>query len=444
MSLGKLRPVNPAVIAVAILTLAGCQQQTPIPEARNSQAKRVPVKTVSVAEEIVQKTTVQPATVHAYYEVEIRPKVTGYVSAVNCDIGEVVAKGAILAIVDVPELEKQNEIIQARIVRFQSAEVQAQAGIELAAADVVSADARLAQSQSELRRVAASLAAAESEFSRTQDLVNRQSVESRLLDEARKRRDSELASREATQSAITSAEAEVTVAKAKRTAAEADLATAKADTTIAQRELEEAEVLLGYVTLRAPFDGIVTKRTVDPGQLVREADSGQLQGPLFVISQIEKVRVHVAVPESDAASVRQGDSISISFPFHPGEEPVQGSVTRISSSLDPSTRTMLVEAEIQNPERKLLPGMFGQATIQSAAKAVAQTLPARAIRFDEAGQAFVYVVDEADTVAVVNVTTGLDDGIRIEIVDGLQTNQRVIDAHLRRFTDGEQVTVLQN
>jgi RND family efflux transporter MFP subunit len=160
------------------------------------------------------------------------------------------------------------------------------------------------------------------------------------------------------------------------------------------------------------------------------------------VSQVDKLRVHIPVPEADAALVNQGDAISLSFPSFPGEAPMTVSVTRVSGSLDPSTRTMLVEAEIPNPDGKLLPGMFGQASIVLTTKVAANMLPARAVRFDESGRAFVYVVDQADTVSIVDVTTGFDDGLTIEILSGVDSGQRVVDAHLNRFTTGQQVQIL--
>jgi len=103
---------------------------------------------------------------------------------------------------------------------------------------------------------------------------------------------------------------------------------------------------------------------------------------------------------------------------------------------------MLVEAVIENPNQKLLPGMFGQASIELATKVAANMLPARAIRFDESGQAYVYVVDQNDTVTIVSVTTGIDDGRSIEILAGVDSGQRVVGAHLKRFTTGQKVRIL--
>ncbi|MCA9108756.1 MAG: efflux RND transporter periplasmic adaptor subunit [Planctomycetaceae bacterium] len=428
---------------VLALTLTGCTHPTTDKEAHETQ-KSIPVKTVVVVQQDVVRTTTQPATVHAYYRAEVRAKVSGYIKTVEADIGDVVEQEAPLAVINVPELEKQRQVIDARISRYEAEENQAMTGVELAVANVQSAEARLAQATSELKRAEASLAAAEAEFDRTSDLVERQSLERRVLDEVRKKRDSEIANKEAVASAIASAQADVTVAKAKLSSAEADMQAAQAATTIARRQGEETDVLIEYAKLTAPFAGIVTARSVDPGDLVREASEVGTGEPLFVISQVDTVRVHIPVPEVDAALVSRGDAVELRFPSFPEEEPINAAVTRLSEDLDPSTRTMLVEVELQNPKRKLIPGMFGQATITLSTKIATNMLPARAVRFDETGKAYVYIVGEEETVTISEVTTGIDNGESIEIQSGVQPGQQVVDAHLKRFTTGQKVSVINN
>jgi RND family efflux transporter MFP subunit len=390
----------------------------------------------------VQRTTVQPATVHAFYKAKIRAKVSGYVQELRVDIGDHVQAGDPLLVIDVPELVKQRQIMDAKVRRAEAEEARAEAGILLATANVRAASARLDQAKSEMNRVEASLAAAEAEFERTSDLVQRQSLERRMLDEVRKKRDTELAAKQSVESAIVSAEADVTVAEAKLTSAKADLDAAKSDSKIAQGQLEEVEVLLDYTTLKAPFTGVITSRDVDPGDLVL-AESDSTKGPsLLTVSQVDKVRIQTPVPEADAALVNPGDVMSLSFPSFPDEAPLEATVSRRSGSLDPQTRTMLVEAEVDNPDMKLLPGMFGQATIKIGKALASNVLPARAVRFDTEGNAFVYAVGEQETIEIVPVTTGIDDGTTIEIRSGIEAGQQVVDAHLRRLASGQKVMVL--
>ncbi|MCA9046097.1 MAG: efflux RND transporter periplasmic adaptor subunit, partial [Planctomycetaceae bacterium] len=198
-----------------------------------------------------------------------------------------------------------------------------------------------------------------------------------------------------------------------------------------------------FGTLTAPFDGVVTARAVNPGDLVRESSEVGAGEPLFVVSQVSKVRIHVAVPEADAAYVSTGDTVTLRFPSFPGEEPLLAVVTRFTGDLDPSTRTMLIETEVENTDRKLLPGMFGEASINLNTKVAANMLPARAVRFSETGEAYVYVVSDDETVTVTPVTTGFDSGDRIEVRSGVESGQRVIDGHLKRFETGQKVLLVQ-
>ncbi len=424
-----------------MLTAAGCSQNSaadPNGTVKSKPQKPVAVKTVAVIQEDIRRSTMQPATVHAFYTAAIQAKVHGYVKEVKVDNGDAVNAGDILAIIDVPEMAKQRMTAVAHVDRQRAEEERAKAGIELAKANVRAVEAMTAEAKSNLQQVEASLAAAEAEFQRTEDLVKRGSMQPRLLDEARKKRDSEAAGKAAVTSTIESAIANVNVARAKLAAANADLKFAAAETVIQQRQIEEIDELIKYATLTAPFAGVVTVRNVSPGNLVSERSSGV---PLFVVSQLDKVRIHISVPEHEAAYVDRGDSISLVFPSFPSEEAMAVTVTRSAGSLDPSTRTMLVEAEVANTDGKLLPGMFGQASITLSTKVASNMLPARAVRFEESGNAYVYVVT-GEEVSVVPVTTGIDDGNTIEIVSGLESGQTVIDAHLQRFTDGQKVKVL--
>lgn len=430
-----------ALLALTACFAGGCDSKQAVVKKSNFDDK-IAVRTVAVEQTDVKRTTQQPASVHANYRAEIRSRADGYVTGLMADIGDYVKAGAALAEIDVPEMEKQLMVGKARVRRFQAEEMQAEAGVNLASAQLRSSQAKLDEAKSQMDRVEASLAASEAEFSRTQDLVQRGSLQNRVLDEVRMRRDSEQASKLAVKSSIDSAEAEVGVAEAMLVSAKADLAASVAETEISNRELEELEVLIAYATIKAPFDGVVTHRGVELGDLVKAAENSNEAGPLFVVSQINRVRIRVPIPESDAPLVSVGDQLTVTFPSFESESPINATVTRRAGSLDPSTRTMLIEAEVDNEDGKLIPGMFGQATIQLAAKVAANCLPSRAIRFGEDGKAYVYIVGDDDKVTVKSIQTGFDDGSTIEVVSGLEPEQVVIDSHLKRFTDGQQVAVL--
>ncbi|MDB4637677.1 MAG: efflux RND transporter periplasmic adaptor subunit [Planctomycetaceae bacterium] len=439
-----MKPLGFVLLIITSMALSACTPTVSTSEMEVNKDKLIPVKTVAVEEVKLEHTTTQPATVRPFYQAEIQARVSGYVEEVKVDIGDPVKENQVLAILSIPEMKKQVAVMNSKIKRYQALETQALAGIELAKADIVSSQAQFTQAKSELNRVAASLAAAEAEFQRTEDLVQRQSLAPRVLDEVRKKRDSEKAALEAVKSSILSAEANVTVSQARQAAAEADLSVAKADTKIAQSELEELNVMIEYGVLKAPFAGVVTARSIDPGDLVRNLESSKSGHSLFVISQISTVRVQIPIPEIDAVRVNRGDQVTLSFPFYKDEPEIKGLVSRLTQSLDSHSGTMLIEVDIDNAKGKLLPGMFGQASINLSTKVASHTLPARAVRFTEAGEAYVYVLDKDKTVSVIDVKTGFDDGNTIEIVSGVETGQDVIDAHRERFTNGQKVNVLQD
>ncbi len=137
-----LRRGNPIrlSLAAAPLLLAGCLPPPPV--AKTSDRDRVvAVRTVAVTEAEIQPTTLQPATVHPFYHSEVRPKASGFVSQLHVDIGDVVQAGQVLLEIDVPEMSKQREVIQARITRLQADEKRAVAGVDLADAQVRSSQA---------------------------------------------------------------------------------------------------------------------------------------------------------------------------------------------------------------------------------------------------------------------------------------------------------------
>jgi len=430
-------------VAIGLIVSTGCSPQKSVVRLKEEPSRPVPVRTVAVSEVDVPRATRQPATVHAYYQADIHALERGYVAEVPIDIGDVVRKGDVLLIIDVPQLDKQHQVIEGQIKRLEAEEKSQQAQVRVAESEVESAEAALAEAKSQQQRVEAVVEAAEAEFRRTEDLVQRGSLQERVLDEVRMKRDSERANQQAIAATVDSVAAGIVVAEANLAAAQADRQAAAAETEVMRRRLEELQVRIDYGTIRAPFDGMVTRRTVDPGDLVGDGGGSAAADPLLVISQTDRVRVRIPVPESDAPMVSPGDSVTLTFPSFPDEPAMTGVVSRIAGSLDPATRTMTAEVDLDNENGKLLPGMFGQATISLTTKVAANVLPARAIRFSETGEAYVYLVDPQQTIAVTPVQTGLDDGNLIEVVEGLSTGQNVVDAHLQRFVDGQKVTVLE-
>ncbi len=434
------------VLLLAVVAGAGCGcQKADGPDSAASQRPAddtVRVKIVTAERKTLKRTTTQPATVHAFYQAELHAKVSGYLKSLHVDIGSDVDVDTVLATIAVPEMEKARERQQAMIAQLAADEVRQVAATQLAAAKIEAAKAMRDQAAAEVKQAVAQLNAVEVEFKRVQELVANKAVGGELLDEARKKLESSQAGKAAAEAALESSQANVSVAEQQLAVAGAESSAAEAATKVAGKQLEEMDVLMSFATLTAPFAGVVIQRHVDPGDLVRNtqtaADAPRM--PLFTIAQIDKVRVRIAVPENDAPWANIDDTVAMRFRTLKGRT-FDGTISRVTRSLDQSTRTMLLEVDLPNPDRVLMPGMYGEATVILEETPDALVLPAGAVRFDESGRAYLYVLTGDNTVQIVDVQTGADDGKQIEITEGLDANARVVDSMIGRFASGQQVRV---
>ncbi|HVW37832.1 MAG TPA: efflux RND transporter periplasmic adaptor subunit, partial [Pirellulales bacterium] len=160
--------------------------------------------------------------------------------------------------------------------------------------------------------------------------------------------------------------------------------------------------------------------------------------PLFTVVQTNVVRIFVNVPESDAALVDVGDAVTIRVPALDGKD-FSGQVARRSSALDASTRTLRTEIDVTTADGALTPGMYVHATIKLEVRDAALSLPATALR-DENGETTCYCVAGGKAVRR-KVETGLSDGVSVEIVSGLKSEEVVIEKNVGSLTEGQEVTV---
>ena len=408
----------------------------------SSKSRTVSVDIVTAVPTTMERITTQPATVHAHFKAHVFAKVAGYLTDLNVDIGTAVKKGDVLAEISIPEMARQREVQLATIRKMQANERRATAQLAVSKASELSYQAKRDQALAEVAKADAGLSAARVELNRVTALVKKQAVAERLRDESQKKHDIAFAEKTASQAAVMAAKAELTLAQAQVDAENADLEVAQAATEVTQRELDELDELIKYAQVIAPFDGVVTERNVEPGDLVRNAQtgSGKEGKPLFVVSQYDKVRVRVYVPERDAPEATRGDSVSITLQALPGEV-FTAEIARVAGVMDERTRTMLVEIDLDNPEGRIRPGMFGQAAITLVPPGSGLTLPVNAVRFDAEGNGYVYLADTANKVAIVEIQTGLDDGTQIEIIDGITGSDRVIGPLLHRLKAGQAVDV---
>ncbi len=215
--------------------------------------------------------------------------------------------------------------------------------------------------------------------------------------------------------------------------ARADVVAAAAAIDVARADAGTALALLGYTKIEAPFDGIVTQRNVNTGDLTQP---GADKPPLFVVARSDIVTIRVNVPEAFAAEVNPGDRAAVRLQEMKGKT-VEGKVTRVSWALDPKARTLRVEIDIPNPGGKLLPGLYAYATVIAEEHPDVLTVPATAVVNEQGNDYCVVVV--AGKAARRPIEVGLSDGTRTEVVSGLDGREAVVKANAASLTDGQPV-----
>lgn len=339
------------------------------------------VPTASVESRNLFLQTTQPVTAQAYHLAEFGSMVTGYLKEVSVDIGDRVTVGQALAKVAVPDLEQLHLSRQAQVRRV--------------ATDIKAAQARLSASKAEAERILA--------------LVSNGTVTSKAGDEA----------------------------TARLEAAQAELESAEAQLAAAEARTAETKAMLDYATLKAPFDGVVVGRSVDPGDLVTAAGQAGADGkPLFQIARTDLLRVVTHLPERDAIHAQPGDPVTLQFDALPSRE-IESRIARVASALDPATQRMRVEIDLPNPDGKLPVGLFGRATITLDRREAALVIPSEALRPSAKGP-LVYLVKDG-RVRHQSVGLGLDDGSWIEVTKGLAVGDLVVTGRIDRLADGAAV-----
>lgn len=220
---------------------------------------------------------------------------------------------------------------------------------------------------------------------------------------------------------------------------------AKQDVDVAEATYEGAKNLMQqraamreYTKVRAPYDGIVTARFADPGALIQVATSSATTAiPLFTVMDLDTVRIYANVPQDDSPWIVPGKTKStISVKELPGRS-FPATITRSTLALDPSTRSLLVEIDLPNPDYALRPGTFAEVTLALREIPNALVLPPQAVVSGPKGKSvFTIVQGKAKSVPV---QTGITDGKWIEITTGLNGDEDVVVVGKRKLLEGSPV-----
>lgn len=206
----------------------------------------------------------------------------------------------------------------------------------------------------------------------------------------------------------------------------------------AEANLRRLQQMQGFERIYAPFDGIVTARRVDIGSLIQAGDSNAPNSELFHMASVNRLRVFVPVPEVFTSAVHDGQSVVITSDALPGEQ-LHGTIARNSTAIDPATRTLRVEVDLDNPGRRLLPGAYTFVHLPIPASAASLTLPSNALLFRSEGLR-VGVVQNG-RVHLQSVRIGHDYGATVEVTGGLHSTDAVILNPSDSLAEGQPVNV---
>jgi RND family efflux transporter MFP subunit len=206
----------------------------------------------------------------------------------------------------------------------------------------------------------------------------------------------------------------------------------------AQANLGRLREMQSFEKVYAPFDGVVTARDVDTGQLITQGSTAEL----FHMQALETLRVYTNVPQLYTQTLKRGMKIPLTFPEYPGKS-FDGALVRTADAIDPTSRTLLVEVDVNNRDGALMPGALAQVHFKTPPVGPTYIVPSAALIFRRDGMRVGTVQDSGNGAVahLVPVTIGEDDGANVQIVSGLNASDQIIQDPPDSLIDGEKVTV---
>jgi RND family efflux transporter MFP subunit len=369
--------VGVAVVLLILVVLAtvGILGRTHANKVLAARTNSLAAPTVSIAPAKAGaplETLILPGNVTAFTDSPIYARTDGYLDRWYFDIGAKVKKGALLAVISTPELDRQVS----------------QGESDLATAEATANNARI-------------------QADRYTGLVKSNAV-----------------SQQDTDTFVNQAAATAAAVKS------------------AQANLQRLREMQSFEKVYAPFDGVVTARAVDTGQLISSGSGGGTGTELFHMQALQTLRVYTNVPQLFSQTMKRGMKVGLTFPEYPGKT-FEGTLVRTADAIDPVSRTLLVEVDVDNRSGTLMPGSLAQVHFKTPSAGPAYIVPASALIFRRDGiQLSIVTSSSAGTIAhLIPVTIGEDDGATVQIVSGLNPSDKVIQDPPDSLIDNEKVTV---
>jgi RND family efflux transporter MFP subunit len=214
----------------------------------------------------------------------------------------------------------------------------------------------------------------------------------------------------------------------------------KAIVDASQANVKQLEALQSFERIYAPFDGIITARNTDVGALIDSGSAGGVKTDMFHLSQVDRLRVYVNVPEEYSQATTAGLKADLTLAEFPGRQ-FTGTLVRTSEAINYATRTLTAEVDVHNPTGQLLSGSYAEVHFKVPGQVSTYILPVDTLLFRKEGLR-VAIVKEGKA-ELIPVTPGRDFGDSIEIISGLRGDEAVITSPPDSITDGEKVQIAQ-
>ena len=341
-------------------------------------------------------------------QTDVAPQTSGKVVAIGVDIGSYVRRGQMLVRLDDAELKLRVDQAAAQVEQAKAAVRQSEEKIGLRSGQAFDPN-RVA----EVAAAKVALDLAEKNLRRAEKLIESGDVSRSFYDEQRARRDQ------------LKEQYEVQLAQARQNYAAVDVS--RTNVANAQAALALARKNLSYAIIPAPIDGFVSERIADLGEYVSP------QQKVVTIVRTNPLRIRIDIPEQAIPEVKVGQSVSITTSAWPDKN-FAGRVARIAPNVSAQSRTLTVEAEIENSGNALKPGQFATVRILQERAEPAVLVPARSV-INEAGVSRVYVIKDGHAEQRL-VQTGQTDGDLIEIRSGVAADELVATSNLEQLSDG--------
>ena len=372
-------------------------------------------------------------------ESNVAPTIGGKIQRVNFDVGSYVRKGAPMVELDAGDARIRLKQALAQVEQQQKAVKQAEAGVDQAIAALRQNQARLGLTKgsnfdinkfSQVISVNAQLKLANKEFTRYEKLLASGDVSRSAYDMKKAARDQLVGQLEEARSNAAVAIKAIQTAQSAVKTSRTQVGNAKAAVTTAQTQVAQARKGVSDNIIYAPISGYVSERNADPGEYI---SPNQPNAKLATIVRTAVLRLKIAVPEQDIGKVAVGQGVSAQVSAYPDRK-FAGTITRVLPSLDIASRTLTVEAEIENVGGLLKPGQFATVRVTQSKPEPAIMIPAAAVRAD--GERNVVFVVKDGIANERLVQTGLLENEEIEIKQGVQENEVVATSNIEKLGDG--------